>query len=213
MAQPWVPGPAPVYFGGSPAQGNRPETRQFRPAFLGYTDHGVDLLMDPQYAPVVTDAGGRVPTDLIYQGVSATVSLTLTRWRESSYEALANHSFRGAANGGRGQLPSGSIGTVMNLEGASVILYVLFPYAAILDYADPLDPMPFGYRLVNCVLDREGLPERGSKPAKLLLTFRCLPNLGFNYRDGQFPYPDAENEDLWFLYDHHVGDVRGIFPD
>ena len=123
MAQPFVPGPAPVWisFRGEDDSAVR---------FLGYTGRGVDLEINPEYSHFVTDVGGSVPVDLIYQGMSGTLSFDLTRWQEQTYAILASHAAKSAINPIRGADLSGRVGTIMHLERANFVVYVAFPYSA-----------------------------------------------------------------------------------
>jgi hypothetical protein len=205
MAQPFVPGPCPVWVGFG--DGLSSSEHQFTPKFLGFTQRGVDFNINPEYSPFTTDIGGRVPADLIFDGTGGTVSLDLTRWNEPVYAMLADHAPVGLDNRVRGSEPAGRVGTIMGIGGAAVAVYAVFPYQVSPNYRT----MPVGYRFLRCVLDREGLPERGSKPARLLLTFRCLRGLRpALLRDT--PFPD-EGEEIYKLYDHDLSALAGLFPD
>lgn len=180
------------------------------PVFLGYTMHGADLEIHPEYAPVTTDAGGG-PTDVIYRGSQGVISLDFTRWREDCYGMLADHAANTVSQRGdglRGRHPFGRVGTIMGLEKASVTVYLPFPYSGIKQqYAS----QPMGYRFVHCVLSREGLPSRGSKPARLVLNFWCYrtpdPRL---LAGGAWP---ATDEPAYLLYDNDMSALAGLYPD
>lgn len=211
MAQPFVPGPSPIWIGlqfRDPA-GSVGEEGQI--LFLGFTQRGADLSLNEEYSELVTDVGGAVPIDLTYQGQSGTLSFDLTRWREDTYEILCNH----AANTEqdkkakkRGREPAGRVGTIMALEQAAFRVYVPFPYSTV---GGKYSDMPAGYRFLNCVLDRDSLPTRGSQPARLLLVFRCMravfPGL---LNSNEFP---RFGEDLFGFYDHDMGAIAGRLPD
>lgn len=177
--------------------------------FLGFTVAGVDVDVNPEYSPITTDAGGG-PTDLIYRGATATVSIDLARWREDTYAALCDHAARSMAlrgMGRRGRCQAGRVGTVMGLEGAGVALYLPFPYAAKFLY----NSMPAGYRFPLAILDRERLPSRGARPARLHLIFRCLRALQPE-RTTSAVFP-KDDEDLYVLYDHDMSVLIGRLPD
>ena len=178
------------------------------PLFLGFTTHGVDLEIHPEYAPMTTDAGGG-PTDAIFRGSQGVMTLDLSRWREDTYALLADNAALNLEIGKRvrGNYPFGRVGTIMGLEKASVTIYLAFPYATKLAY----QTMPIGYRFPHCILSREGLPQRGSKPARLLLTFLCYrtpdPKL---LAGGAWP---ATDEPAYLLYDNDVSILLGRLPD
>ncbi len=224
MAQPFVPGPAPVWLGFF-EQGTEGLV-----VFLGYSERGVSIDVNPEYSSLVTDAGGNVPTDLIFQGSSATVSASFTRWNEATYVMIADHAARNnpqrqALGGGiglkRGAEPRGRVGTIMALEGAAFCLFVAFPNAIRLGVAavkpgalpNPYVTMPAGYRFPFAVLDRDGLPERGSKPARLSLNFRCFRSIPREVLASATSYPPEDGQDLYVLYDHAMGLLAGKLPD
>lgn len=164
MASPYVPGPAPIFvgLGGSAGQ----------PAFLGFSERGVHIDINPMYSDYIVDLGGAVPLDKSYQGATATVSFDLTRWNEDVLAAMDD--FSGSlAGSSRGVDVPGEIGTLMSYEGAAYTLWIVFPYSNFPAYAD----MPAGYRFPKAFIDRETLPERGSKPAKVHLIMTCLRDL------------------------------------
>ena len=189
--------------------------------FLGFARGGVNIAIDPVYAPIVTDTGGSAPTDLIFDGSSAMVSASFTRWNEESYARLADHGAKSTDARRRGAGVLGRVGTIMGMATAAFQLLVIFPYAfqknppggnrpaAILN---PYASMPVGYRFPQAVLDRDGLPARGARPAHLDLTFRCLRQTKRELLAKPLPFP-AENEDLYLLYDHNVDAIRGNLPD
>lgn len=187
-------------------------------SFLGFSERGVDVEINPEYSPVVVDAGGRVPVDLLFEGVSATVRVGFTRWNEPSYRLIADHAAAARPDAGvagaaeRDRIAAGRIGTVTSLEGAGFMVLVRFPYSASLAYGGE-NGMPAGYRFVNCILDRDGLPRRGSTPARLDLTFRCLPLLSPALRQSNAFPSMKRGEDLFFLYDHDMSDLAGRVPD
>lgn len=190
-AQPFVPGPAPIWI----VRSIEPNER----LFLGYSERGVDLLINPEYVPVAVDACGRVPTDRIYQGASGVVHAELSHWDEKVYAEIAGHVVD--LFGGRGRVLARRPGSVMGLGKVDFAVAVEFPFANKLDrgvrhYQD----MPTGYVFPHCVLERESLPRRGARPARLELTFACFPALASFYRDrGDFPKaPNAVPFELYY---------------
>lgn len=194
MAQPFVPGPAPLWVGLGSSEA---------PIFLGFTERGVDLDVNPQYAPYLTDLGGGVMTDACYQGALAQISFDLTRWNEETFALMADHA--GIVPGSvRGTDLPGEIGTLMAFENAAFPVWCPFPYVAKAAYAS----MPAGYRFPKCYIERESLPERGAKPAKIRLVMQCLRHLLMtSATQNQF------GAGRFTLYDHDMTAINGLLPD
>lgn len=204
MASPYVPGPCPIWVnlddGGALT------------AFLGMSERGVSIDLNPEYSPYVVDGAGSVPVDAAYQGQAATVTCSLSRWNESTYRAIGTYAgrprdgtaFTGAKS--RGTDFPGDVGTLVANELSAFHLYVPFPYSNKFAYGPGglgINAQPFGYHFYRAYLDRDSLPERTAKGAILNLTFHCVRRL---FVDGNNAL--GLNNYRWVLYDNDVSAVQ-----
>lgn len=206
--RPFVPGPCSVVVDlGNQISGGS------RPLILGYSERGVDLSVDPQYRHFQTDVCGAMAAEAIYAGAHATVSVSLVMWCEDVYAKIAAHADGDkVGDTKRGALPFRSVGTPMQLSGACFSVLAIFPYATKAAYGLPPSAMPPGYRFRACYLEREGLPSRGSSPARLDLVFRCLPELrGDRARDNTLKVGNLPL-DVHVLYDNDVSVAAPVAP-
>lgn len=199
MAQPFVPGPAPIFVSDSSSA---------IPFFLGYSERGVSFSHDPSYVPYYCDLGGATPLDFSYQGESMMIHLDLVRWNPAVLRTIQDVIDHDGAFGNPGSAPgvdvAGEIGTLMAYQNAGQMLWVAFPYANSQAFAGN----PPGYRFPCAILEREGLPEHGSKPAKVSMSFRAVRNL--DMRPATLtPFGAGKLT----LYDFDMSAINGIFPD
>ncbi len=193
MATPFVPGPAPIWIGGA----------GFEPFFLGWSERGVSFELTPNWQPYFCDLGGAEPMDLSYQGQGGSISFTLVRWNPIALARLEDY-----VGSLPGSLPgidvAGEIGTLMAYEGLAFSCWIGFPYAAKFAYSNNA----LGYHFYRVVPERESLPERGSRPAKVNMTLRAIRELVMT--------PETQNglvAGVLGLYDYDMTAILGKFPD
>lgn len=190
MGQPFVPGPVPLWI----AFGTIPGT----PLFLGVSTRGISISFDPEYVPLVTDISGSVPLDYSYAGCGAVIQASLPAWDEIVYSQISDYA--GIVPGSvRGEDRFGEIGTLMGFEGASMHLYLPFPYQQKLAYQNMIQGMHF----FATFLERDTLPERGTRPATLDLVFRAIRQPVVNVNG-------VVGASLFRLYDHDVSAVSNL---
>lgn len=159
--QPFIPGPVQLW--ADVNNNNSPEA-------FGYSERGVNIDLHPRYSPYVVDVAGEEPLDWYYSGVGGTVSSVIDFWNEDVYAAMSSYV---NVSPGRGRDGPGDIGTLVGTEGAAYPLFIVFPYQGAggkTAYADG----PRGYRFYLAIVERDSLPERGAKPAKLHLTWKLM---------------------------------------
>ena len=192
MAGPFVPGPAPIWiaFGG-------------QPNFLGFSEGGVSIDLMASYLPYHNDLGGQEALDYSYQGQGATINFVLTRWNALTLANLEDYA--GIVTGsGPGLDVAGEIGTLMAYEGAAFEAWIAFPYAAKPAYSTNM----LGYHFSHVILDRESLPQRGARPAKVACNMRAIRQLVMT--------PATQNgltAGNLLLYDYDMSAIVGKFPD
>lgn len=192
MAGPFVPGPAPLWI----AYGQQPY-------FLGWSERGVSIDLGASYVPYHNDLGGQEMLDLSYQGQNATINFVLTRWNAIALASIEDYAgiLPGSTPGGD---VAGEIGTLMAYEGAAFSLWIGFPYAAKAAYSTHM----LGYHFPATVLERDSLPERGSKPARVACNVRAIRQLIMT--------PATQNglvAGALKLYDYDMTAILGKFPD
>lgn len=193
MATPLVPGPAPVWYG-----------FLAEPQFLGWTERGVTIDPSPEWLPYYCDLGGSTPMDYSYQGQSATINFTLSRWNAATLSLLLEDYAGGFPGSAPGVDVAGEIGALMVHEGLALSLWVGFPYVAKVAYQEHM----LGYHFHHVIIERESLPERGARPAKVNLTLRAVRRLLMS--------PAHQNGLLagtFILYDYDMSAILGRFPD
>lgn len=150
MAIPMVSGPANFYVARQAAFPYAYPASKATIYFLGTCEQPPTLQLNPQWEPVMNDVGGSLlPIDYSYQGEDGLISGTLNKWNELIYTFISSH---GLAQGGtaRGTELWSDIGTLSQVEGISLQVWIQFPYASKTPYA--AQGMPGGYHFKSCRL-------------------------------------------------------------
>lgn len=193
MATPFVPGPAPIWLGGAGLQ----------PFFLGWSERGVSFDLNPNWMPYYCDLGGAEPMDYSYQGQGGTISFTLVRWNPASLIIIEDYvgAFPGTS---AGIDVAGEMGTLMSYEGLALSCWIGFPYTAKLAYSNNI----LGYHFYRVIIERESLPERGARPAKVNMTLRAVRQLVMTQATQNGLVAGSLG-----LYDNDMTAILGRFPD
>lgn len=143
----------------------------FVPLYLGTAEDTPTIDIDRAYVPWYDDEGGTsFPADDIYESEQGLVVADISRWNEPVYAYIACVYNQLDPAGGRGYDPPFSVGTSMAYEGATYPLWVQFPYAAKLLYAD----MPPCYRFYCAsLLGPDRLEPLNHLPSKRRLIWRA----------------------------------------
>lgn len=176
---PGLPGGAPVTSipANAPAQVNDFLLLAFRtmtPLFLGTCEDTPSIDWQPAYLPVPVDECGQTyPYDQIYDGQEADIVCTLNFWNEGVAEFISAYASGGLVNrpAPRGIDTDGHIGTLMATEGATLPVWLVFPYAGKAQYGG--NRMPFCYRFFACRITHNGLRDLSTRPKKVLLAWRA----------------------------------------
>lgn len=198
MAQLYSTGPALIFVG----LGNGGT-----PVFYGTCEHAPVIEAHPSYTHVYNDLGGQqTPYDSCYDGEYCTVSGDFNRHNENVYTLMAEKARSGINNGGgRGTDIPGGIGRLMLTEGATYIVYVQFPYAFKAAFQSPISgPMPLGYRFHAGYLDRDSMPDLGTKARKWSLNWFCLRSFDLNFTN-------TVGQGRFVCYDHDLTALNGVF--
>lgn len=102
--------------------------KSFSPEYLGTAEKAPQIILRPNYRDIFTDTGGvSTPVGSIYDGCDALGSAVLTRWNEQVFQRVA--SFAGFSDGVPGTDADTALGTIMEAERETFVLYFVFPYA------------------------------------------------------------------------------------
>ena len=167
MAIPYVTGAAYLYVGVGASKA---------PVFLGTAQQKPRIRIKRNYTPVMNDIGGEEPFDWSYQGQAGMVSVVLSRWNESVYNALANEPNPLRALPLVGNDFDGDIGTLINTENVSIPLWVRYPYGPAQlapKVAMVANTMRAGYRFLAAFLLGPDDLEPGTRPYQITLNFYC----------------------------------------
>ena len=161
--------------------------------FLGHTEAGPDINHRFEREPVMSDlSGSRIPFDVMFQGETAIVGLTLTRWNSAIMDAVEKGlNTASALLGSDGDLARG---TLMQLEGATYPLVLISEHRtkATMTAAG----METGRRYLFAVPDQ--LTDiRGRRANKKRISFFC--HSGYNAATRRFQ-----------LYDFDVASAFGV---
>lgn len=211
MAQPYVSGPAHIYVGATDVVTTRQGTfvnsndRSFIGAsagpnfYLGTCEQYPVASINAGWEPLFNDVGGSViPHDIVYQGEEAFIFMTLSRWNEGVYAALASRADPATALrqgvAFRGSNVAGEIGALMLNEVRTFTLWVTFPHST--KILNTTGQMPPGYRFFTCTLEGPDQldPLGGTVPRKLNLTVHAWRQY--------FPLTQDHQ-----LYDHNTGNL------
>lgn len=151
------------------------------PRFFGTTESMPQDTRTPEYEPLMNDiTGSRLPLDMAWQGMSAQVSLVMTRWDEAVAEQLLQVP---TSIGLSGQWRLSDIGALVGQEGLSTIqLWLAYSNNAGLAQI-PVKPayanMIPGRHYLQCVMMSPQSDETGTKPRKRHFQFFAWPKLDF----------------------------------
>jgi hypothetical protein len=109
---------------------------------------------------IKTSASGAVPEELVLQGISATITVTLVKWDVEIWEALQAHQ-RGAAF-------TADIGTMMVNNATPRVFGVQLA---------PVEATQAGYTFTRCYLMNDTSDSNfGNVERRLAITFRAIPD-------------------------------------
>jgi hypothetical protein len=193
MAQPYASGPVDVWCGVGAGGA---------PLFLGHGERAPRIQIVRRYKEVTNDLGGdMVPFDKGYAGETGVVTVTLSRWNESTLAIIQDVATTltglGAARGLNGP---GEVGTLMVTEGVAYKLWLRFPFSAKAAYANAASgAQPAGYRFLAAFLEGpDDLFDLGPPNArKVGLQFTCM-------RAFDPAVSNAFGTGLFALYDHSM---------
>lgn len=139
------------------------------PLFFGWGESAPEPEFMPEYENVMSDLrGSRKPHDKLYEGQDARVTATMTIWDELVLQAMM--AFTKSNNPG---VDGGSdIGTLMNAEKRSFMLWLVYPYAFTKSFMAAAN-MRGGYRFYGAMLDGPIRRSQGTKVNKVLLSWYC----------------------------------------
>lgn len=173
MAGLWCTGPAHLFIG--LGLGNFANPAVYTPYYVGTDEDSPTIEIAPKYQEVKNDIGGDDAMDDSYQGRSATIDYNLNRWNEGAIAALEqtnpfSTTLRGTDN-------PGDVGSLMQTEGLTFPVWVVFPYAASAPTPFLGKPamagMPAGYHFLACILTSDNHTRLGTKPRRLRFSFRA----------------------------------------
>ena len=170
-ATPFVSGAVPIfvgYYASGPIVSGATIAAPAELLFLGHTENGLDIQFEHKFDPYRVDLGGSVEADKSYQGTTATITATLSRWDDAAYQSLVAPPVIIGASGMGGDVPGG-IGTLMVQEGAAQQVIALFPYQAKTAYAAQVA----GLRFFACTLEQDNWKALGTRPRLLSLSWRA----------------------------------------
>lgn len=192
-ASPYVAGAVPVFIGtyaGGPIVSGSSIDAPAIIGFLGHTENGLDVQFEHKFDPFRVDLGGSVEADQSYQGTTAVITATLSRWDDEVYQTLVG----GPVNAFLGSDVPGDIGTLMVQEGNVQQVILPFPYQAKSAYSTQIA----GLRFFACTLVQDNWKALGTRPRLLSLSWRA--NRVF--------VPGVTNEfgyGAWVLFDETIG--------
>ncbi len=169
MANPYVSGAVPIYVAtystAAPIAAGTTVAAPTTIAFLGHTENGLDIQFEHRFTPFRVDLGGEVESDESYQGSTAIITATLTRWNDAVYQAVVAPPVSFTL----GFDDPGDIGTLVTQESQAVQLILPFPYAAKPAYATQVA----GLRFVSCRISQDNWKNLGTRPRLLSLTWKA----------------------------------------
>jgi hypothetical protein len=207
MAQLWSTGPVALFYGERTSGGV--------PFFIGHGTHAPDVHTRAFWVDVHCDVGGQAPIDRLVSGLLCTVSIELNRYSEAvvrDLEARARCALLpGEVDGGLGP---GALGTLALLEGASYVLYMVFPNIVKPAFQNvPIGGGPGtpGYRFFAAMLDDTTVKPGSSKEKTINCQFTCLQV----FNTGQYvlstgPIQNAFGNGQLVVYDHNITAVNGL---
>lgn len=161
MAQPWCTGPAGVWLGvGSNKQ----------PVFLGHTETRPIIQDDVKLEQIMSDLTGSMqPLDFSWMGCVGTLGFTMTRYNETVYQVAIN--MPSPFIGVPGAWISGSMGSIVGLEGMAIPIWVQFPYSA----KAAMATSEAGRHYFQCYLFGSQEVQAGTRVKKIGLTYIAWP--------------------------------------
>ena len=196
--KPPLPRPQPIPASPSSSAFAASVLRVMTPVYLGTCEDSPVPDFQPASVPFFVDEFGQTyPFDTLYDSAEATVALTLNVFNENVHALLRGYCAGGALNTAApgGSDLDGYIGTAMGAEGATVPLWLVFPYSQ-KDWLAAAG-LPPCYRFYSCRLLSHGLRDLSCKPKKVQMVFRaqrfCVPGLGaFLYDHDPTGLPDPD---------------------
>ncbi len=139
--------------------------------YLGTCEQMPQDSRSPEYEMLMNDlSGSKVPLDMAFEGVSAQVSMVLTRWDNTVAEALT----KAPSTTGIGSYSYSDVGTLMSLEGQCTEIWLAYTFTALNPKA-VYATLPKGRHYIQSVLWSPQLDETGTKPMKRHFMFYAWP--------------------------------------
>ena len=168
MAQLWSTGPVALFY---------VERTSGTIFFIGHGARAPDIHERAFWSDVHCDVGGQAPIDRLVAGLMCSMSVELNRYSEAVVQDLRARA-RSALLPAEvpGALGPGGVGTLSTLEGASVILYALFPNIAKPAFQNVATGGPGvpGYRFFAATLDDVTVKPGSSKEKTINCQFTCI---------------------------------------
>jgi len=139
-------------------------------AFLGWSESGVRISLNPEWDDVPADlAGSRMPADVQFMGETAMISADLKIWNNVVYASCASRG--NPFSGTRGQIPFGQIGGLMITEKAAYRILVYNSYTTKTSQ-NSFNSWNF---FAGWLAGPDVIDPLGTKAAKIRVVFRAIP--------------------------------------
>jgi hypothetical protein len=189
MSQFFVPGPVYTFVG--LGAGSTIASPNY--LFLGFTEAGLSIGINPLNEDINVDYAGLSPGDVSQLGQDASVSGTFTRYDEQV--ALKVQSFMGV-NGTAGQYLNNQMGNLMVKEGSAYSILTYFPYSVKTEFNTMVPGYNFFAGYINNPVQFTASIRRKAPE----FNFRCIPVFGtFN---GSTFQPDTAPYNASILYNN-----------
>lgn len=150
------------------------------PSFLGYGEVGPDSQIFERWTKVMSDrTGGIVARDKMYQGQEALIFITFAEWNDLVRSLVMGTPTQTIANVGVNTFFQ--VGSLAITEGASFVLYLVYPYAFggaqhPTFSATGVNPLVGGYRFFGTTVEFHNW-RPGTRPNTVTIHFHSLPAL------------------------------------
>lgn len=136
--------------------------------FLGFSEGGISVEFNAEFDDVLCDiGGGKLPTDVIFQGMDAFIRAEVSNYDETVMTSLLARVF----SGGSGSIPAGTMGSLMNAQSQSQRLLLMSPYSSLTAFSTMIP----AYNFLSTYLVGSASVELGTKVKKWRLVWRAIP--------------------------------------
>lgn len=140
--------------------------------YLGTAEQAPDIQIKANWEPVHNDVAGLTAYDFLSSGTEGIISVTLTRWNDPVYAALAA---RSSVGGIAGRESAAERGTLMMTEGIAAPLWIQFPFGLGGALAHPaMATLPPGYHFYAAFLESPDRLNPGVRAYKVHLQWHCI---------------------------------------